>query len=79
MATPVHAEQGSGSISAADQTWENTRRNDGDMEDAALTKAGQNGGKKSLKITAIISKTLATDESLSLSPPQNLRIITDPR
>jgi hyperosmotically inducible periplasmic protein len=79
MASPVHAEQDNGSILAADSPQENTRRNVRDKDEATLTKDDQNGGKKNLKSTTNIHKTLATDESLSLSPPQNLRIITDPR
>jgi hypothetical protein len=79
MAAPVHAEQDNANILAADSHLENTRRNDRDKDDTALTKADQNGAKKTLKIRSNFRKTLAKDESLSLSPPQNLRIITDPR
>ena len=79
MATPVHAEQDSGSILASDPLRENTRRSVRDKNEATLTKQNQKRVKKSLKTKANIFKTQATDEPLLLSPPQNLRIITNPR
>lgn len=79
MITPVHAEQDSGSILATDSHLENTQRNVRYKNLAILSKGDHKGGKKTLKIRANFRKTLATDESFSLSPPQNLRIITDPR
>ena len=79
MFTPVHAEQDSGSILAADAHLENSQRNVRDKNLTILSKGDHKGGKKTLKIRANFRKSLATNESLSLSPPQNLRIITDPR
>jgi hypothetical protein len=79
MAAPIHAEQDSGNILAADSPLENTRLNIRVKDETNLNKDAQKWGKKTLKIRANIRKTLTTDESISLSPPQNLRIITEPR